>query len=75
MDGSFKFTRSYAKASYLESRSFKHRKRIRFDKSLLRAALVNESLASLFADLEAEANWRAQALETTLLNPSKHTAD
>lgn len=62
VDRPFKITKAFVKAGILEARAFKHRKRIRLDKNLLRASLVNASLWSLFADLEAEANWREQSL-------------
>lgn len=61
-EGSFKFDRHYLRLGVLAARDFKHRHMIKPDKSLLRGALVNSSLAGIFADLEAEANWRAQAL-------------
>lgn len=62
-EGSFKFTKSYVRTGVLEARSFRHRNRIRLNKTLLRSSLVNTSLASLFATLEAEAHWREQTLQ------------
>lgn len=63
VDSPFKITRSYLRSNLLEAKQFKHRKMIRMNKSMLRASLVNASLWSLFADLEAEVHWRGQALE------------
>ncbi|WP_415062520.1 AarF/UbiB family protein [Bdellovibrio sp.] len=58
----FRITRSFLRSMNMENRNFKDRKKLRFDKSLLRSFLVNASLWSLLADLEAEAPWRKQAL-------------
>lgn len=62
VDTPFKITRSFLRSMNIETRHFKDRKKLRLDKSFLRAFLVNASLWGLLADLEAEAPWRKHAL-------------
>ncbi len=66
-DGRFKITKDHIKSVNFESQSFRHRSKIRIDRYLLRSLWINVSLWNLFASLEAEAPWRAQALD--ILNP------
>lgn len=62
-DAPFRITRDYLRSMQVEARNFKDRRKIRMDKILMRSILVNASLLSLFAELNAEVHWRKQALE------------
>jgi transcriptional regulator with XRE-family HTH domain len=63
VEGPFRMTPDYIASIWRAARDFKGKSNLRFTPPMLWAMHVNASLWSILAELEAEANWREQALE------------